>query len=299
MSDDAASYLKFTGRQNLDKDLHQLEGVLRGILLDGKVSAGETKALHAWRMAVGLDGLRPPFKEIVDSLDVILADGRVDAEEVKDLLWLSERFTTKNDFYNAVTSDIQRLHGMCKGLLSDGILSDDEIRQLADWLDEHDDLRSVYPYDELCSFLTQILEDGRIDDDERDLLTRFLHDMAPGDDRKVIQYAGISLKDMTLPAVCAMNVEIPIDNSMFCFTGASATSTRGEIHATIKRIGGRVHDRVTRDVDFLVVGDKGNPCWAFAKYGRKIEKAMNLRRNGARILIVKEVDFWDAVADFE
>lgn len=39
--------------------------------------------------------------------------------------------------------------------------------------------------------------------------------------------------------------------------------------------------------------EKGNPCWAYACYGRKIEKAMELRKKGAQILIVHEADFLD------
>ena len=50
-------------------------------------------------------------------------------------------------------------------------------------------------------------------------------------------------------------------------------------------------------MDYLIVGADGNPCWAFACYGRKIEKAMELRKAGARIALVHESDFHDAVQD--
>ncbi|GMA55471.1 hypothetical protein GCM10025857_68280 [Alicyclobacillus contaminans] len=53
---------------------------------------------------------------------------------------------------------------------------------------------------------------------------------------------------------------------------------------------------MTVDTDYLVVGDQGNPCWAFSCYGRKVEKAVKLRKQGRRILIIHEVDFWDALA---
>jgi hypothetical protein len=37
----------------------------------------------------------------------------------------------------------------------------------------------------------------------------------------------------------------------------------------------------------------GNPAWAFASYGRKIEKAINLNNSkGLEILIIHEDDFW-------
>ncbi len=46
-----------------------------------------------------------------------------------------------------------------------------------------------------------------------------------------------------------------------------------------------------------MVGAKGNPCWAFACYGRKVEEAMALRKAGNRLLIVHENDFFDALED--
>ena len=50
-------------------------------------------------------------------------------------------------------------------------------------------------------------------------------------------------------------------------------------------------------VDYLVIGADGNPCWAFACYGRKVEKAVELRKSGVRIMIIHESDFHDAVLD--
>ena len=46
-----------------------------------------------------------------------------------------------------------------------------------------------------------------------------------------------------------------------------------------------------------MVGNSGNPCWAYACYGRKIEEAVTLRKAGAKVVIVNETDFWDAVDD--
>jgi NAD-dependent DNA ligase len=83
----------------------------------------------------------------------------------------------------------------------------------------------------------------------------------------------------------------------FCFTGESAKFTREQLFETVKRLGGTVVTALSGKVDFLVVGAEGNPCWAFACYGRKIEKAMELRKAGMRIVLVHENDFHDAVAD--
>jgi hypothetical protein len=296
--DDTESYVRFCTRQNIDRYFHQLEGVLQGILMDGVVTAGEGETLKAWALSLGTAAHHAPFAEVVEALDQILEDGVVDEEEVEDLIWLAQRFTTNNEFYNAVTSDIQRLHGIIYGFLSDGVLSDGEIRALSDWLDEHENLRAAHPYEELCTLLTLVLRDGVIDHEERSLLREFLADLAPSSDEGVIEYDGIDVGSMTLPLVCASNVDVEVEGKSFCFTGKGSKGPRSGFRSTVEGIGGSFTDRLTKDVDYLVVGDKGNPCWAFARYGRKIERALRMRREGSRILIIKEVDFWDSVEDY-
>ena len=54
---------------------------------------------------------------------------------------------------------------------------------------------------------------------------------------------------------------------------------------------------VSAKLDYLIIGADGNPCWAYACYGRKVEKAVDLRKTGSRLLLVHENDFHDAVAD--
>ena len=56
---------------------------------------------------------------------------------------------------------------------------------------------------------------------------------------------------------------------------------------------------VSTKTDYLVVGNAGNPCWAYACYGRKIEAAMNLRKEGGKVIIVNETDFWDVIDDLD
>ncbi len=54
---------------------------------------------------------------------------------------------------------------------------------------------------------------------------------------------------------------------------------------------------MTAKLNYLVIGAEGNPCWAFACYGRKVEKAVELRKKGIRVVLVHENDFHDAVLD--
>ena len=72
---------------------------------------------------------------------------------------------------------------------------------------------------------------------------------------------------------------------------------RTDIAKQVERLGGVFIPNLSQKTDFLVVGAGGNPCWAFSCYGRKVEKAAELRKEGHSITIVHESDFWDAVQD--
>lgn len=83
----------------------------------------------------------------------------------------------------------------------------------------------------------------------------------------------------------------------FCFTGASSKYTRAEFEGLVRQLGRETLPGVSAKLHYLVIGAEGNPCWAFACYGRKVEKAVALRRKGARVVILHENDFHDAVLD--
>jgi hypothetical protein len=52
---------------------------------------------------------------------------------------------------------------------------------------------------------------------------------------------------------------------------------------------------VNQKTNYLLVGSDGNPCWAFSCYGRKVEKAVEMRKEGYSIQIINENDFWKVV----
>ena len=55
-------------------------------------------------------------------------------------------------------------------------------------------------------------------------------------------------------------------------------------------------NNITNNTSYLIVGNDGNPCWAYSCYGRKVEDAIERRKKGQHLTIVNEVDFWDALA---
>lgn len=294
VNEDNVPYLRFTGPQRLDKTLHTLEGILKGVAADGVLHPKEIRALDRWLDDNREHEHRHPFSEISGALRTALADDTMTAEEVDDILWLCARFTTQNDYFDTITSDMQRLHGIMAGCILDGEISVDELCRLQDWMDEREHLRSYYPYDELQALILSVLRDKRIDEKEQKTLKHFFSEFLSYINHRTVTPLA-QCADVRLVGVCAVNPDVTFSGKGFCFTGASKRASRAELSEVVNSHGGRVCLRVSGDVDYLIVGGNGNACWAFSCYGRKVEQAMKLRREGVRLLIVHECDFWDAV----
>jgi NAD-dependent DNA ligase len=290
-----ASYFQYTTRSRLDKAINTLLGIVEGIAMDGVVKPREREYLDAW-VADHRDAMElHPFDELIPVVAAAIADGRLDPEEREDIRWLCEKLRSI-PYYDRASADMQRLHAILGGVAADGVVSRDELVALRQWIDEHETLRTLWPYDEVSSLITGVLADGKIDEAEHDLLRAFFGEFR---ERSASTSADGSIVPMAsgLNGICAACPEIDFAGMKFCFTGASARYTREQLTETVTRLGGSVTGSVSAKTHFLVVGAEGNPCWAYACYGRKIEKAMELRREGARIVIVHESDFNDAVAD--
>lgn len=85
---------------------------------------------------------------------------------------------------------------------------------------------------------------------------------------------------------------------MFCFTGKAKRASRKQMCDVVDSLGGKSVDRYVQALDYLVICSANSAAWCFSVYGRKIEAAMNDRRDGrSSVQVVQEVDFWDAVED--
>lgn len=78
---DHHKYRQFTTRQRVDKAVHTLDGLGRGIRIDGELNMEEMPELLNWtRKYADLIG-RALFNEFKAKLDDIMADGQIDPEE--------------------------------------------------------------------------------------------------------------------------------------------------------------------------------------------------------------------------
>lgn len=286
----------FTRRQRANKSLHLLQGMLLGFSLDGVISAEELEEMKAWVADQHQVFAKHPFSEIVPKVNFAVQSGRLSASDRDDLVWLCQQLSERTPYYDAITSDMQRLHGLLHGVLADGKLLDEEVVGLQNWLKQNEDLERSFPYDELFSLVHSALQDGAITDEERATLVHFFERFitySTGKRADKVFESGIPPR--RLSGICAFQPNVTFDGNCFCFTGASSVAPRKRIAAIVEELGGRFSTTVSRETDYLIIGEAGNPAWAYACYGRKVEEAMKLRSEGASLLLVHERDFWPKV----
>ena len=297
MHPDLRSYFHFTGKSRFEKSVNSLLGLLEGIAIDGRVTEGELAILRAWIADHGDVADRHPYSELIPNLMSALSDGVLSQEEREDLTWLCKQLTSTS-FFNMVTADLQRLHAVVGAIAADQQITAEELRGLSNWLAEHEHLKTCWPYDEIEALTTKVLGDGRIDEGEQRMLLHFFTEfLAVLDERTIVQPIVFEGTEKSVGALCAVAPTITFPGSTFCFTGASSKYKRSEFEFAVRQLGGEPLPNVTEKLDYLVIGAEGNPCWAFACYGRKVEKAVALRRKGLKVVLLHENDFHDAILD--
>ncbi|MEN9786405.1 MAG: ligase [Pseudomonadota bacterium] len=286
-----------TRTARVNKALNALCGVLSGVVADGELHVRERAALGAWLDEHDDVRLLAPFDELMPRVrQVVVDDGDVNAtaELVADISWLAEHLR-HHDVAMAI-GHVDALQGLLGGIAMDGVLVDAEIALLRDWLEHHAHLATAWPFDEVYALLTAAGRDGRIDEDERASLLNYFSQFTRLSSHRAVDPLHLEVASSTV-GVCSAQPEVRFASHEFCFTGAFARFERKQLQAVVERLGGRVSDRVGRTCNFVVVGGAGNPCWVHACYGRKVEQAVRLRREGIPVVLVHERDFMDALWD--
>lgn len=294
------AYRKFTSKSELDTILNTLIGILEGITLDKKITPKELDELRHWCNFYRKYESRHPFNQLLPIIDSALEDNILTDEEAQDIFWLAKNLQNSEGFYDYITTSLQRLYGLCHGILADNEVTEAEIRNLSEWLAENDDLKGCYPYDEIDSLIISVLADGKIDQDEKNILKAFFGEFVNTSRSLNISRTELDeLKSMyNIKGICAACPEMTIEDSTFCLTGSSIFTQREQIKSLIALSGGKFSNTVTKSTDYLIVGADGNPCWAYSCYGRKVEKAVIMRKTGHPITIVHENDFWDELLPY-
>lgn len=190
-------------------------------------------------------------------------------------------------YINELNRSLGALIGIAQGVLSDGVLNNDEIRFLNDWLRNNDAISTTWPGDVIYTRIKSVLADGSITEEERVHLIDILQKLIGGGLDELASNTHVT------ELAFDENVDIKYSGSIFCLTGEFVFAPRNICVKTIEERGGIVKKSVTKKLSYLVVGGLGSTEWKHGSFGTKIDKAIKYKREGISIHIIHE-DVWAA-----
>ncbi|MDE0612284.1 MAG: BRCT domain-containing protein [Gammaproteobacteria bacterium] len=224
----------------------------------------------------------------------MLEDGVLNVDESTKLMWLVRGLidnhvkmevplnrdgvaTNKLDDYQ-----ISALLGLCRGLIADGKVDQDEADTLHVWLMAHegtiDNPVMAAFQEELKPFI-----EGRVEGlDSSVQLLQLLNGLVGGETE-----VGECLRATTL-WLDDPPPEVVFEDRKFCLTGKFCYGTRARCEDEVRTRQGTCQPSPTKSTDYLVIGSYAEGAWIQSAYGRKIEKAVAMRAGGFPIRIISE-----------
>ena len=176
---------------------------------------------------------------------------------------------------------ISELIGISHGLIADGKIDDAEVAYLQKWLAANAGITANPVIQNLPHRVNTMLSDKLFDAEESGELFETLRNFSGGDFE-----LGEVLKSSRLPLdVPAPSIEF--EGRRFCFTGTFAYGQRRDCEGKVESLGAEVGS-LTKKTDFLVIGIYATESWAHSSFGRKIEKALDMKNKGVPIAIIGE-----------
>lgn len=289
-------YLKSS---EMRKSINSLVGILTGITADGILQDEEKAELTNWYLLHRSMIYQYPFSTIVPQINIALSEDYLSLKSAEDMIWLCQHSIDANrEQFNFVdkTSTIQQLHGILHGVLADGRILNEEINALQAWITEHDDLVDAFPLCEIKDSIARVLEDGVVTEEERDILKAFFASFV--DLRKSYNISETEIielqKKYNISAICEINPQISFSGKYFYLSGDFDRMINTKVIEMLESKGGKNEKGVNKRTDYLVIGAKGDPGWSFETYGAKVEQAIKNKKQGYKIRIISEADFWAA-----
>lgn len=177
---------------------------------------------------------------------------------------------------------VESLIGICRGLLADGQLVEQEIIFLDTWLKDNEQIINDWPADVIARRLRAILADGVITHDEAEDLRKTLEGIVGGG----LEHGAVDGMATRLPVEEVETIEF--DGKLFCFTGKFVYGSRKKCEQAIIDRGALAHPSVINGLDYLVIGTLASRDWINTSHGRKIESAVANKGKGKPVVILAE-----------
>ena len=274
----------FSFARERERALHGLKGILSGVVADKRLNEKELLFLDAWLKSQQYLNEDKNVLEILSKVGNILEDGQIRPDELEQMQSRIQEIVSENESSAAPgVGHVNELIGFLTGVASDGVLNDDEVGALSTWLDSNESIKNSWPASVIVDRLANILDDGIMGDEERDDLLITVNQVTgtESDAGEVTIEASTEVWEDKIDS-------IQIARSTFCLSGDFVSGDRNAVDTMLRCLGAEISPNVNKTVDYLVIGTLASKDWLYTSHGRKIEKALLLKREGHKITIITE-----------
>ncbi len=182
---------------------------------------------------------------------------------------------------------------LIQGIVADGVVVESEAEFLKRWITDNESVRNTWPASVLFSRIGHMLSDGVLDAGEQhELLATMvkfveIQKLAQRNREAVDSLLNSSPEDADLP-FDDPEPEVVHAGCWFVVAGDFACAAPKEVEKRISELGGKVQRNVNRNTDYIVVGSLGSDSRKEEAFGRKLEKATQLRNRGGNVRVVRE-----------
>ena len=268
-------FTQYLANPVIRKSISEFYGIIRGFSIDNQITSEEAEYIAQWQKEYSRYSNHKEIDDILETINKILDDGKVTTDEILEL-----QATVKN-YLNVLTSSpitlaTQILDGIMKGIVIDGKVTEDECRNLRQWLYDNIYLAGHYPFDKVIKMIEEVLLDGVVTQQESDYITAIIKDL--------------------LNPVESLKAQVnSVDNKHVCLSGNFAYGQKSAVEKYIIERGGIINSSVKKSTDVLLIGDFECQAYSNGTYGTKVKKAIEYNEKGCNIKILKESDFFTQV----
>lgn len=293
--------IKFSRARLSGRQISELVGLCRGLIADGKIVQSEAESLHAW--LIGQEEASCPLVETTRmQVGQMLEDGVLDADESDELMRLVRNLIDNRPEAEIPLSrdglptnnlddyQISALLGLCRGLIADGKICQSEADTLHTWLMAHEEAIDNPVMLAFRERLNPYIAGKPVDTGGEAQLLQLLSGLIGGKAE-----VGECLRATTLWLDTPLP-EVVFKDRKFCLTGKFSCGKRGQCEDEIRTRGGVCQSSPGKTTDYLVIGSYAEGTWIQSAYGRKIEKAVELRASGLPIRIISEEHWLTSMA---
>ncbi|WP_394178424.1 BRCT domain-containing protein [Marinomonas posidonica] len=272
---------------NKKKAIYSLKGILQGVVADTKLNTMEALYLNTWLLDSKPLRDDPDAQDLLDLISDALVDGQFTAEELDDLNALITDIIEFRSFEDVTESDyLNEFLGLVSGIVADDQINAEEFEYLIDWINRHSDIMDDSTIRSVAAKLMEFSELQQPTPTDEESLLSFLKQTA-GIRFLETGAADAHPMDHIADRIDSMNHE----RAAICFTGVFNTGTRKEVEAIAIKLGATPRKDPSKSIHYVVIGSQVSPDWKHTSFGRKIQKAIELRESGHPLIILTEQEW--------